>query len=120
MGPPVRSSMTTKPGRFWLTLPRPYVTHDPRHGLPDRMRPEFIISIAEPWMGDSAYIECRKAMSSTQVPTCGNRSDTILPHWPYGENFQRGSTMRPWLRWPPRPKVFTAMVLPSMPYILGL
>src|SRR5262245_22754776 len=105
---------------FWLTLPRPYVTHDPRHGLPDRMRPEFIISIAEPWIGDSAYMECKKAMSSTQPPRCGKRSETYLPHCPYCLNLYFGPTMRPWLLWPARPKVFTAIVLPSSGYILGL
>src|SRR5437762_9287085 len=105
--------MTTKPGRFSLTLPRPYVTHEPRHGLPLRMRPEFIISMAEPWIGDSAYIEWRKAMSSTQVPRCGNRSETHLPHWPYCLNDHFGPTTRPSFLCPPRPCVFTSMVLPA-------
>src|SRR5262245_30169647 len=112
--------MTTKPGRFSLTLPRPYVTHEPRHGWPLRIRPEFIISMAEPWIGDSAYIEWRKAMSSTQVPRCGNTSETHLPHRPYCLNWYFGPTIRPWFLWPPRPKVFTAIVLLSSGYIFGL
>ena len=74
--------MTTNPGRFSFTLPRPYVTHDPMHGLPLSRRPLFIISIADPWIGLSAYMLWMNAMSSTQFPTFGNRSDTILPHWP--------------------------------------
>ena len=58
---------------------------DPRAqaGMPDRIRPVFICSMAEPWIGESAYIEWTKAMSSTHVARCGNRSETILPHWPY-------------------------------------
>ena len=56
----------------------------------------FICSIAEPWIGESAVIECRKAMSSTQVARCGNRSLTHLPHWPYCLNFHFGPTTRPW------------------------
>lgn len=79
IGPPVLSSITTKPGRFSFSLPSPYVTQEPRQGLPLRIRPEFIISIAEPWIGDSAYIEWMNAMSSTQVARCGKRSETILP-----------------------------------------
>src|SRR5262245_24152406 len=105
--------MTTKPGRFSFTLPRPYVTHEPMHGFPLRMRPAFIMSSAEPWIGDSAYIECRNAMSSTQPPTCGKRSDTSLPHSPYGLNAHFGPTTRPWFLCPPRPKVFTVIDLPS-------
>src|SRR5262245_66696287 len=105
--------MTTKPGRFSLTEPRPYVTHEPRQGWPERMRPEFIISIAEPWIGDSAYIEWRKAMSSTQVARCGKRSLTHLPQRPYCLNCHFGPTTRPWFLWPPRPNVLTLIVLPS-------
>src|SRR5689334_24852945 len=37
------------------------------------------------------------------------------PLWPYCLNFHRGSTMRPSFLCPPRPWVFTAIVLPSMP-----
>src|SRR5688572_5841953 len=84
------------------------------------MRPEFIISIAEPWIGESAVNEWRKAMSSTHEPTWGNSSLTILPHWPYGLNFHLGPTTRPSFLCPPRPKVFTWMLLPSRSYSLGL
>ena len=88
------------------------------HGLPERIRPLFIISIAEPWIGESAVIECRNAMSSTHSATWGNRSLTYLPHWPYCLNFHFGPTTRPWFLWPPRPKVFTSIVLPSSGYTL--
>ena len=44
----------------------------------DRILPEFICSMAEPWIGESAVIEWRKAMSSTQVARLGNRSLRLL------------------------------------------
>ena len=46
--------------------------------------------MAEPWIGDSAYIEWMNAMSSTQVARFGNRSETHLPHWPYWRNAHFG------------------------------
>ena len=75
--------------------------------------PEFIISIAEPWIGESAVIEWTKAMSSTQPPTCGKSAETGLPHSPRGVNSHFGPTTRPSFFFPPRPKVLTGMVLPS-------
>ena len=77
------------------------------------MRPEFIWSIAEPCSGESAVIECRNEMSSTHVPTFGNRSDTHLPHSPYCLNFHLGPTTRPSAFVPPRPFVRIGIVLPS-------
>src|SRR6516165_2322388 len=112
--------MTTNPGRFSFSLPRPYVTHVPRQGCPESNRPEFIISMAEPWIGDSAYIECTNAMSSAHEPMCGNKSETHLPHCPYCRNAHFGPTIRPWFFLPPRPNVFTATVLPSLGYSSGL
>src|ERR1044072_4804900 len=111
MGPPLASSITSKPDRVSLTLPRPYFAQAPRQGLPLRILPVFICSIAEPWIGESAVIECMNAMSSTQVARCGNKSDTHLPHWPYCLKFHFGSTIRPWFLCPPRPKVLTVIVL---------
>ena len=81
IGPPVGSSITTKPGRFSLTAPQPVV--EPRtegRALPLWILPEFIWSIAEPWIGESAVIDFRKATSSTWLrERCGNSS---LTHWP--------------------------------------
>ena len=82
-------------------------------GLPERIRPLFICSIAEPCSGASAVIEWMNAMSSTQPPMFGNRSETHLPHSPYCLNFHFGPTTRPWLREPPRPLVLISIVLPS-------
>src|SRR6516162_3807404 len=89
-------------------------------GLPDKILPVFICSIAEPWMGESAVIECKKARSSIQVARCGNRSLTHLPHWPYCLNFHFGPTTRPSFFLPLRPNVLTGTVLPSSSYSLGL
>ena len=75
--------------------------------------PEFIWSIADPWIGESAVIECRKAMSSTQVARFGKRSETCLPDSPYCWNFHFGPTTRPSFFLPPRPKVLMGIVLPS-------
>ena len=71
------------------------------------------MSIALPWIGLSAYMLLMNAMSSTQVATCGKRSLTHAPDWPYWRNFHLGPTTRPSFLSPPRPLVFTAMVLPS-------
>ena len=96
------------------------MTHEPRQGLPLRILPEFIWSMAEPCCGESAVIEWRNAMSSTCRPTLGKRSETHLPDWPYCLNFQRGSTIRPSFLFPPRPAVLTLTVWLSRPIIAGL
>ncbi len=53
------------------------------------------MSMAEPWIGDSAYIEWMKAMSSTQVARWGKSVETGLPHCPYWWKFHLGPTIRP-------------------------
>ena len=35
-------------GKFWFTLPKPYVTHEPTLGFGSRVEPVFIISVAAP------------------------------------------------------------------------
>ena len=78
------------------------------------------MSIAEPWLGESAVIEWRNEILSTCRATLGKRSLTCLPHWPYCLNFHFGPTTRPLLFLPPRPKVLTSIVLPSSGYSSGL
>ena len=34
--------ITMKPGRFWFSVPRPYMSHEPRHGRACRASPQFI------------------------------------------------------------------------------
>ena len=82
--------------------------------------PEFIWSIADPWIGESAVIEWMKAMSSTFCARFGKRSDTHLPDCPYCLNFHFGPTTRPSFFFPPRPNVLTGIVLPSRAYRPGL
>ena len=43
---PSGSLITTNPGRFSASLPRPYVTHEPTHGKPMRGIPVFIMNRA--------------------------------------------------------------------------
>ena len=72
------------------------------------------MSMAEPWIGDSAYIEWMNAMSSTQVARCGKSVETCLAALRRTDgSFHLGPTIRPWFFLPPRPNVLTAIVLPS-------
>src|SRR3954471_21482996 len=43
----------TYPGRFLLSVPRPYVSHEPSEGRPTCVWPVFIISIDGSWLGMS-------------------------------------------------------------------
>jgi len=72
--------------------------------------PEFIISIAEPWIGLSAYMLLMNARSSTQVARCGKRSLTHAPLCPCRLKLHFGPTTRPSSRSPPRPLVLTLIV----------
>ena len=42
---------TTKPGRFWFSVPRPKVSQEPRLGRIGCMLPEFIMSSEGSWFG---------------------------------------------------------------------
>jgi len=44
---------------------------------------DTIKKTAAGWLPFSAWMDRTKAMSSTQVAKCGNRSDTGMPHFPY-------------------------------------
>ena len=57
-------------------------------GKPWVMKPVDIWKRAGPWALERATIECRKVMSSARLPSWGTKSETILPLWPRGENFQ--------------------------------
>src|ERR1700678_1744231 len=75
---------TTKPGRFWFSVPNPKVSHEPRLGRVGCMLPEFIINSDGSWFGLSVYIERITQMSSMQAATCGKSSVTSMPLCPYG------------------------------------
>ena len=53
-GRPRGSGSTTKAGRSWFTVPRPYDTHAPMHGKPFMVKPVFIWNAAGVWfeLGD--------------------------------------------------------------------
>ena len=80
---------TTKPGRFWFSVPRPKVSHEPRLGRIGCMLPEFIIKSDGSWFGLSVYIERITQMSSMQPATCGKSSVTSMPLWPCGRAGER-------------------------------
>src|SRR5207249_10363531 len=62
-------SMAMKPGRFWFSLPRPYVTHEPREGRTSRASPQFMSKSDGSWLGTSAYIDRITQTSSMHAPT---------------------------------------------------
>ena len=91
---------TTKPGRFWFSVPRPKISHEPRLGRIGCMLPEFIISSEGSWLGLSVYIERSTQISSMQPATCGNSSDTSMPLWPCGRAGNGEGMILPRLRRP--------------------
>src|SRR4051794_23473809 len=74
------------PGRFWFSLPSPYVTHDPTLGRVKRIEPVFIMRVAAAWSGMSVYIERIVAISSTCWLSVGNISLVSIPLLPVLEN----------------------------------
>src|SRR5881394_3479171 len=76
------SVMTTKAGRFWLSVPRPYVVHAPSDGRPARTEPVFIWQTPPEWLIPSAMQERMTARSSTMPAVWGNQSDTQMPLLP--------------------------------------
>src|SRR5918911_5388222 len=75
--------MARKPGRFWFSLPRPYVTHDPKLGRTSRASPQFISINDGSWLGTSAYIERITQVSSIHSPTLAKISLTSMPLAPH-------------------------------------
>src|SRR5216683_910424 len=71
------------PGRFWFSVPRPYVIHEPIEGRPARLFPVFIINTEGPWLGMSVTIERIWQKSSITPPICGKISLTSVPFCPY-------------------------------------
>ena len=82
------SSITTKPGRFSHSLPRPYSDQEPRQGRPPRMLPVFIWQMPPTWFNPSDWQLRITAMSSTHVAISGYQSLTQMPDWPCCANFR--------------------------------
>src|ERR1700729_4033590 len=75
---------TTNPGRFWFSVPRPKVSHEPRLGRIGCMLPEFIINSDGSELGLSVYIERSTQISSMQLATRGKSSEPSMPLCPCG------------------------------------
>src|SRR6266550_3914926 len=91
---------TTKPGRFWFSVPRPKVSHEPRLGRIGCMLPEFIIKSDGSWLGLSVYIERITQISSMAAARCGKSSETAMPLWPCGRAENGEGIILPRLRRP--------------------
>src|SRR6185295_11073416 len=76
------ATSTTKVGRFLFSEPRPYETHEPRHGRPLTMLPVCISVMAGSWLIASVFIERIQQMSSAQVAMFGMTSESHMPHLP--------------------------------------
>src|SRR5438046_2090409 len=74
--------MVTNAGRFSLSLPRPYVTHEPTQGKPMRGRPVLIWNRAGAWLFVSVQHEWTKAILSTWRARLGKISGTHVPDRP--------------------------------------
>src|ERR1700722_19216921 len=90
--------MAMNPGKFWLTEPSPYVTHEPMLGRMERASPQFISISEGSWFGTSAVIERITHMSSILSATCENTSLTSMPLWPYFLNLNGEGKAAPVLR----------------------
>src|SRR5262245_49261828 len=87
-----------KPGRFWFSVPRPYVTHEPRLGRIISESPQFISINEGSWLGSSVCIERMTQRSSAHAPTWGNSSLTSSPLCPYLRNRNGEGKAAPVLR----------------------
>src|SRR6185436_10817913 len=76
------------PGRFWFSVPRPYVSQEPMLGRDWRGSPQFIRSSDGSWFGSSACIPRMTQRSSTDCARFGKSSLTSMPLWPYFLNLK--------------------------------
>src|SRR3954470_14198188 len=90
--------IATKPGRFWFSVPRPYVTHAPTLGRAIWASPQFISMRDGSWFGTLPVIERMTHRSSAHCDKCGNRSLIGSPLWPRGANLNGDGNAAPVLR----------------------
>src|SRR4051812_44843883 len=90
--------MAMKPGRFWFSLPSPYVTHEPMLGRGSRASPQLSSISDGSWLGTSACIERMMHMSSTHAARLGNRSLTSTPLLPCFANLKGEANAAPVFR----------------------
>jgi hypothetical protein len=90
--------MAMKPGRFWFSLPRPYVTHEPIDGRGSRASPQFMSISDGSWLGTSACMERMTHRSSACFAVWAKISLTSMPLWPYFWNLKGEPKPAPVLR----------------------
>ena len=74
------------PGRFWFSVPNPYVTHDPMLGRIRRASPQFMRRSDGSWLGTFACIDRMTTMSSIDSAVRLKRSLTSMPLFPRFSN----------------------------------
>src|SRR5688500_6758757 len=62
---------TTKPGRSFVSAPRPYHSHDPAAGRPEIVVPVFMNVCAGSWLIASVFSDRTMHNSSATVFRCG-------------------------------------------------
>ena len=90
--------MTMKPGRFWFSLPRPYVSHDPMLGRMSRASPQFMRRSEGSWFGTSACIDRMTHISSIDSAVCLKSSLTSIPDFPRFSNLNIDGNAAPVFR----------------------
>src|SRR3954451_7751875 len=87
---------TTKPGRFSVSAPRPYQTHEPMEGRPEIVVPVFMKVWAGSWLIASVTIERTMHMSSATEPMCGKIEAISWPARPKRRKGCCGAKQRSW------------------------
>src|SRR5688572_27541558 len=87
-----------KAGKFWFSVPNPYVVHDPKLGRTKRASPQFINNSDGSWLGTLAWSDRSTVNSSITSPTLEKISLTSIPLSPYFLNLKGDGRAAPVLR----------------------
>src|SRR3712207_934959 len=82
------SVSTQNAGRFWFSVPSPYVTHAPSDGRPASTEPVFIWHTPPEWLMPSCTHERMTAMSSAMPCMCGTQSLIHSPPLPQRDHLR--------------------------------
>src|SRR6478735_12307958 len=85
---PSLSLMTTKPGRFLFSVPKPYDPHAPTDGRPPNTEPVFIMQTPPAWLMPSETQERMTARSSACSATFSNQLEIQRPLSPRCSHFR--------------------------------
>ena len=91
--PPRLETMTTKVGRSWFMLPRPYDSHAPTLGRPANWLPVCRKVMPGSWLIASVCIVLMKQSSSATLAVCGINSLIHAPDSPCRANLNLDGTM---------------------------